>query len=100
MLVRFTWIRNAKLGGIINLDDITHIPFLKAAVQDIPKTICLRYNPGGEFGTGTAIMGNPAQAKYGMTKEQIFKAAAMLNDMGAAEFGLYAFLSSNSTKAA
>ena len=85
-----------KLGGTINIDDITHIPFLRETIKDIPKTICLRYNPGGEFGTGTAIMGNPAQAKYGMTKAQIFEAVSILKDMGVTDFGLHAFLSSNS----
>ncbi len=85
-----------KLGGTINLDDITHIPFLKKSIKELPKIICLRYNPGEKFGTGTAIMGNPEQAKYGMTKEQIFKAISILKDMGVEEFGLHAFLSSNS----
>lgn len=85
-----------KLGGTINLDDITHIPFLKKSIKELPKKICLRYNPGGKFGTDTAIMGNPEQAKYGMTKEQIFKAISILKDMGVEEFGLHAFLSSNS----
>ena len=37
-----------KLGAIINLDDITHIDFLKDACG-IPERICCRYNPGGIF---------------------------------------------------
>lgn len=86
----------SRLGGTINLDDITHIPFLKETIRELPKTICLRYNPGGKFGTSTAIMGNPEQAKYGMTKEQILEAASILKDMGVEEFGVHAFLSSNS----
>lgn len=85
-----------RLGGTINLDDITHISFLKETIKELPKTICLRYNPGGEFGTGTAIMGNPQQAKYGMTKEQILEAVSLLKNMGVEEFGVHAFLSSNS----
>ena len=83
-----------KLGAIINLDDITHIPFLKEH-GGIPETICCRYNPGGEFRIGTAIMGLPADAKYGMTKPQILKAYAELRDLGAKRFGIHAFLSSN-----
>ena len=47
-----------KLGAIINLDDITHIDFLKDACG-IPERICCRYNPGGYFSLGTDIMDNP-----------------------------------------
>ena len=39
----------AKLGAIINLDDITHIKAVEKAVGYIPKTISCRYNPGGVF---------------------------------------------------
>lgn len=85
-----------KLGGMINIDDITHNPLLRETIKDILKTICLRYNPGGKFGTGIAIMGNPAQAKYGMTKTQIFEAVSILKNMGVTDFGLHAFLSGNS----
>lgn len=86
-----------QLGGIINLDDITHIPFLYQLLKGFPKTVCLRYNPGGEFETENAIMGNPADAKYGMTKEQIFRAVSELKEHGVSEFGLHAFLASNMT---
>src|SRR5260221_7491244 len=34
-----------SLGAIINVDDITHIPFLEKYVG-IPDIICFRYNPG------------------------------------------------------
>lgn len=34
-----------KLDAIINLDDITHIPFLEKH-GGLPERICLRYNPG------------------------------------------------------
>lgn len=36
-----------EIGGIINLDDITHIKAVEKAVGYIPKTISCRYNPGG-----------------------------------------------------
>ncbi len=83
-----------KLGAIINLDDITHIDYLKNCTT-IPEKICLRYNPGGEFKIGTAIMGNPADAKYGMTKTQIKEAVKTLKSLGVKEFGIHAFLASN-----
>ncbi len=85
----------AKLGGIINLDDITHIDFLKDTLGYIPETISCRYNPGGVFEISNGIMDNPGDAKYGMTKEQLFEAYRRLNEMGAKRLGLHAFLVSN-----
>jgi len=84
-----------KLGGIINLDDITHIDFLEEAIGKIPETISCRYNPGGLFKISNSIMDNPGDAKYGMTTEQIFEAFKILKAKGAKEFGIHAFLASN-----
>ena len=84
-----------KLGAIINLDDITHIDFLERAVGHIPETISCRYNPGGIFKISNDIMDNPGDAKYGMTTEQIFDAFKILKEKGAKEFGIHAFLASN-----
>ena len=87
-----------KLGAIINLDDITHIDVLKDACG-IPETVCCRFNPGGVFeiaDTGAySVMDTPGDAKYGMTKEQLFEAYTRLKDLGAKRFGLHAFLASN-----
>ena len=83
-----------KLGATINLDDITHIDFLKDACG-IPERICCRYNPGGYFSLGTDIMDNPGDAKYGMTKPQIFEAFKRLKREGVKEFGIHSFLASN-----
>ena len=84
-----------KLGAIINLDDITHIEFLEKAIGHIPETISCRYNPGGIFKISNDIMDNPGDAKYGMTTEQIFEAFKILKEKGAKEFGIHAFLASN-----
>ena len=84
----------AKLGGTINLDDVTHIPFLKEACG-IPERISCRFNPGGKFAIANTIMDNPGDAKYGMTKEQIIEAYKILKAEGAKEFGMHAFLASN-----
>ena len=84
----------AELGAIINLDDITHVDFLKD-VAGIPKTICCRFNPGGYFKIANNIMDNPQDAKYGMTREQIKEAYRKLKEYGAEEFGIHAFLASN-----
>ena len=84
-----------ELGAIINLDDITHIDFLEKAIGHIPETISCRYNPGGLFKISNDIMDNPGDSKYGMTTEQIFEAFKILKAKGAKEFGIHAFLASN-----
>ena len=86
-----------RLGAIINLDDFTHIDFLEKVTGSIPKTICCRYNPGGDFRISTQIMGSPSEAKYGMTEEQLIEAFRILKEKGAEKFGIHAFLSSNNT---
>lgn len=73
----------AKLGAIINLDDITHVDFLEKTIGYIPKRIGCRFNPGGTFSLGESregfqVMDNPGDAKYGMTREQITQAFRML----------------------
>ena len=90
----------AKLGATINLDDISHIEFLKKTIGSIPKKISCRYNPGGTFTLGESeegfqVMDNPGQAKYGMTREQMTQAFRTLKELGAEEFGIHAFLASN-----
>ena len=85
-----------RLGAYINLDDITHVDTL-ARNGGVPETVCLRYNPGGTFCVGNAIMGDPGEAKYGMTRPQLSQALLRLGELGAARFGLHAFLVSNTT---
>lgn len=85
----------ARLGAIINLDDITHIEFLENSIGYIPETISCRYNPGGLFKISNDIMDNPGDAKYGMTTEQLFEAFRILKGKGAKKFGIHAFLASN-----
>ncbi len=85
----------AKLGAIINLDDFTHIDFLEKTIGYIPETISCRYNPGGIYKVSNDIMDNPGDSKYGMTTEQIFEAFKVLKAKGAKEFGIHAFLASN-----
>lgn len=84
-----------ELGVTINLDDFTHIQFLEDAIGQLPKRMSCRYNPGGVYEISNGIMDNPGDAKYGMTKEQIFEAYQILRDKGVEEFGIHAFLVSN-----
>lgn len=86
----------ANLGGIINLDDITHIPFLESILgPKFPEVVSCRYNPGGVYKLSNGIMDNPGDSKYGMTKEQLFDAYAQLKAHGVKKVGLHAFLASN-----
>ena len=85
----------AEIGGIINLDDITHIEKVEQAVGQLPKTMSCRYNPGGLFKISNDIMDNPGDAKYGMTTEQIEEAFRIMKSKGVEEFGIHAFLASN-----
>ncbi len=83
------------LGGIINLDDITHIEDVEKVLGYFPKTISFRYNPGGIFELGNGIMDNPGEAKYGMTAKQLREAVKICKEKGVERFGLHAFLASN-----
>ncbi|MCD7723664.1 MAG: diaminopimelate decarboxylase [Clostridiales bacterium] len=85
----------AELGGIINLDDITHIKTVEAVCGALPETMSCRYNPGGVFKLSNGIMDNPGDAKYGMTHEQIIKAFKIMKEKGVKNFGIHSFLCSN-----
>ena len=84
-----------QLGAVINLDDFTHIDFLEQAIGKIPETISCRYNPGGVFKISNAIMDNPQDAKYGFTKQQLIEGFKILKQKGVKNFGVHAFLASN-----
>ena len=89
-----------QLGATINLDDISHIDFLQRTIGHIPRKISCRFNPGGTFTLGESkegfqVMDNPGQAKYGMTRPQMTEAFKRLRELGAEEFGIHAFLASN-----
>ena len=89
-----------EMGAYINLDDYTHVDFIKRILPEVPKTICCRFNPGGVFELGGSedkvqVMDTPGDSKYGMTEEQMEKAFIELKEAGAEDFGIHAFLASN-----
>lgn len=86
-----------ELGAIINLDDITHIDYLEKHVG-IPEIISFRYNPGPLRQGGNAIIGNPEEAKYGLTREQLFDAYRMMKEKGVKRFGIHTMVISNELK--
>ena len=83
-----------KLNATINLDDFTHIAFLEK-VAGIPETISCRYNPGGSFAINNDIMDTPGESKYGFTREQMTEGFRILKEKGVKNFGIHAFLASN-----
>jgi diaminopimelate decarboxylase len=84
-----------KLGAIINLDDISHIEFLEKTCG-MPELICFRYNPGPlKKIEKLNFIGNPEDAKYGLTKEQLFEAYKICKEKGVKRFGLHTMITSN-----
>jgi diaminopimelate decarboxylase len=63
-------------------------------VPDFPELICFRYNPG-ERRSGTAVIGNPVEAKYGVRHDQIVDAYRRAKARGARRFGLHTMIISN-----
>jgi diaminopimelate decarboxylase len=88
------FVKAKELGAIINLDDIKHIDFIDKYAGGIPQLICFRYNPG-PLRKGNVIIGNPEEAKYGFTKDQLFEGYAMLKNQGINRFGLHTMVASN-----
>ncbi|AFV22289.1 diaminopimelate decarboxylase [Methanolobus psychrophilus R15] len=87
------FIKARELGAIINLDDISHIEFLEKTAG-LPELVCCRYNPG-PLKEGNAIIGNPQEAKYGFTRDQLFEGYRMMKDKGVKRFGLHTMVASN-----
>ncbi len=77
-------------GCILNLDDI----LLLDKVPKLPDLVCFRYNPGPRR-TGNVIIGNPVEAKYGVTHDQVVDAYRMAREKGATRFGLHTMVASN-----
>jgi len=77
-------------GCILNLDDI----LLLDKVPKLPELVCFRYNPGPRR-TGNLIIGNPVEAKYGVTHEQVVAAYVKARELGATRFGLHTMVASN-----
>ncbi len=82
-----------ELGAIINLDDISHIPYLEEHAG-LPELLCFRYNPG-PLREGNAIIGKPEEAKYGFTREQLFEGYRAARRLGVKRFGLHTMIASN-----
>ena len=84
-----------ELDAIINFDDITHIDFYMKNIWELPSVVCCRYNPWDEKTGWNDIIWIPSEAKYGMTKEQIFQAYEKLKSLWATRFWLHTMVMSN-----
>jgi diaminopimelate decarboxylase len=82
-----------ELGAIINLDDLSHLAFLERHVG-LPELLAFRYNPG-PLRAGNTIIGQPEEAKYGVTREQLFQGYEQAREHGVKRFGLHTMLASN-----
>lgn len=82
-----------EMGAILNLDDISHIPFVDDHLG-LPDLVCIRYNPG-PLKEGNVIIGRPQDAKYGFTREQVFEGYRQLRERGVRRFGLHTMVASN-----
>jgi diaminopimelate decarboxylase len=87
------YVKARELGAIINLDDISHIEFLEKACG-LPDLVCCRYNPG-PLREGNAFIGKPEEAKYGFTRDQLFRGYRALKAKGVKRFGLHTMVISN-----
>ncbi|MDD2498821.1 MAG: diaminopimelate decarboxylase [Desulfitobacteriaceae bacterium] len=83
-----------ELGAIINIDDISHIPYLEKHAG-FSELLSFRYNPGPLRKGGNAIIGEPEEAKYGLTREQIFEAYKTARQKGVCRFGIHTMVISN-----
>ncbi len=91
------YIKANELGAIINLDDIAHIDYLEQTLKTqggLPELLCFRYNPG-PLREGNTIIGNPKEAKYGFTREQLFEGYKTCHKKGVKRFGLHTMIISN-----
>lgn len=86
-----------ELGAIINLDDINQIDVLREALDGkFPELISFRYNPGPDRVTSEAnAIGNPENAKFGVSTDQLPEAYKKAKDLGAKRFGLHTMVVSN-----
>ena len=83
-----------ELEATLNLDDASDVEVV-SSLFPLPETMSRRFNPGGLFAIGNDIMDHPAEAKYGMTKEQLLSSIRVMQQRGVQHFGIHSFLASN-----
>lgn len=89
------FVRAHEIGAIINLDDISLIPYLRKAIGQLPRTLCFRYNPGELKSGGNEIIGRPQESKYGLRTDQLSPAYEMAKEEGVEDFWMHTMVGSN-----
>lgn len=86
--------RAHKLGAIINFDADDHLEFYGDVVGSLPEVVSFRYNPG-HLKVGNEKIGDPVEAKFGMTRDQVLYAYARSQNLGVKRFGLHTMVCSD-----
>ena len=80
-------------GFVLNLDDVSNIPMLKAI--GVPEFVSFRINPGmGDAVYDSCILAGP-DAKYGIPFEKVADAYAEAAKLGVKRFGIHMMTGSN-----
>lgn len=84
-----------ELGATVNIDDLSQVPVFVSALngQSLDR-VAARYNPG-DLKSGNVIIGEPTEAKYGMTVESLIKTFDELKKQNIKQFGLHTMVASN-----
>ena len=84
-----------KLGATVNIDDLSQVPvYIDALNGDSVARVAARYNPG-DLKSGNIIIGEPTEAKYGMSLDDLVDAFTALKAQNISEFGLHTMVASN-----
>lgn len=77
-----------QLDAIINLDDASHIPYLKQHAG-LPDLICMRLNPQTQIRYQNKIILNHLDSKFGFTPDQLIDSVILLKKQGVKRFGIH-----------
>ena len=84
-----------KLGATVNIDDLSQVPvYIDALNGNSVARLAARYNPG-DLKSGNIIIGEPTEAKYGMSLDDLVDAFTTLKAQNISEFGLHTMVASN-----
>ncbi len=81
------------MGALLNLDDLSHLYYVEKELG-LPKTLSFRYNPG-PLKEGNELIGDPKEAKYGLTLPQLLEGYRYAKKRGVKRFGLHTMVASN-----
>mmetsp|Transcript_134460 Transcript_134460/g.287677 ORF Transcript_134460/g.287677 Transcript_134460/m.287677 type:complete len:473 (-) Transcript_134460:56-1474(-) len=84
------------MGAVINFDDLSHVKFLHRECG-LPDLVSFRYNPGPGR-TGNVLIGDPKEAKFGTTIDQLMEGYRLCKELGVKRFGLHAMVVSSCLK--